>query len=74
MEDDEKIIRVFTGPEETALLLLKRLEQTGIRGMIKNDSGLGYLGATPVAVDLYIFENDKEKAWPLVEQFINRNE
>ncbi len=74
MEDEEKLVRVFTGPEQTALLLLKMLEQSGISGLIKNDSGLGYLGSTPEAVDLYIFETDKEKAGALVDQFINRNE
>ncbi len=69
MEDEEKIVRVFTGSEPTALLLLKLLEETGIKGLIKNDSGLGYIGANPATLDLYIFEEDRERAEPLIKSF-----
>jgi nitrogen regulatory protein PII-like uncharacterized protein len=69
MENEEKLIRVFTGPEPSALLLLEMLEETGIKGMIKNDSGLGYLGAVPQVMDLYILEEDLEKASPLINDF-----
>ena len=69
MEKEENLIKVFTGPEPTALLLLKMLDESGIKGLIKNDSGLGYLGGTPSVLDLYIFEADQEKAMPLVMEF-----
>jgi hypothetical protein len=69
MENEEKLVKVFTGPEPTALLLLKMLEETGLKGLIKNDSGLGYLGAVPQVLDLYIFEADLEKAKPLIDDF-----
>jgi hypothetical protein len=69
MENDEKLIRVFVGPEPTAMLLLEMLEETGIKGLIKNDSGLGYLGAVPQVMDLYILEEDLEKATPLINEF-----
>lgn len=68
MEKEENLIKVFTGPEATAMLLMKRLEETGIKSLIKNDSGLGYLGAAPDAIDLYIFEEDLEKSRPLIEE------
>ncbi len=68
MEKEENLIKVFTGPEPTAMLLMKRLEETGIESLIKNDSGLGYLGAVPAVIDLYIFEEDLEKARPLIEE------
>ena len=68
MEKEENLIKVFTGPEPTAMLLMKRLEETGIKSLIKNDSGLGYLGAAPDAMDLYIFEEDLAKARPLIEE------
>lgn len=45
------------------------LEQSGIKGLIKNDSGLGYLGGIPIAMDLYIFETDLGKATPLIKEF-----
>jgi hypothetical protein len=69
MENDEKLIRVFTGPEPTAMLLLEMLEETGVKGLIKNDSGLGYLGAVPQVMDLYILEEDLDKATPLINEF-----
>ncbi len=69
MENEEKLIRVFTGPEPTAMLLLEMLEETGVKGLIKNDSGLGYMGAVPQVMDLYILEDDLEKATPLINEF-----
>jgi len=74
MENEENLIKVFTGPEPTALLLMKRLEETGIESLIKNDSGLGYLGAVPAVIDLYIFEEDLEKARPLIEEMNEEQE
>lgn len=68
MEREENLIKVFTGPEATAMLLMKRLEETGIESLIKNDSNLGYLGAVPQLMDLYIFEEDLDKARPLIEE------
>jgi len=68
MEEKENLVKVFTGPEPVAMLLMERLEETGIKSMIKNDSGLGYLGAVPEAMDLYIFEDDLEKARPLIDE------
>jgi len=69
MENEEKLIRVFTGPEPTTLLLMEMLEETGIKSLIKNDSGLGYLGAVPPVMDLYILEENLEKAIPLLNEF-----
>jgi hypothetical protein len=69
MENEEKLIRVFVGPEPTVMLLLEMLEETGVKGLIKNDSGLGYLGAVPQVMDLYILEEDLEKATPLIAEF-----
>ncbi|MDF1558879.1 MAG: DUF2007 domain-containing protein [Bacteroidales bacterium] len=73
MEREENLVKVFTGPEPTALLLMKRLEETGVKSLIKNDSGLGYLGAAPAVIDLYIFEEDMEKARPLIDE-INKQQ
>jgi hypothetical protein len=68
MEKEGNLIKVFTGPQQTAQLLMERLEETGIKSLIKNDSGLGYLGAVPAVIDLYIFEADLEKAMPLIDE------
>lgn len=68
MDDEEKIIKVFTGPEPATLLLMKRLEEIGIESLIRNESELGYLGAVPDLLDLYILEDDLEKAKPLIDE------
>lgn len=68
MDDEEKIIRVFTGHEPAARLLMKRLEEIGIESLIRNESELGYLGAVPDILDLYILEDDLEKARPLLDE------
>ena len=74
MENEEKLIRVFVGPEPTALLMLEMLEETGVKGLMKNDSGLGYLGAVPPVMDLYIMEEDLEKATPLINDFREKHD
>lgn len=74
MENEENLIKVFTGAESIALLLLKMLEEAGVKGLIKNDSGLGYLGAAPSVLELYILETDIDKAMPLVREFTETNE
>lgn len=74
MENEENLVKVFTGPEPTAMLLMQRLEETGIKSLIKNDSGLGYLGAVPAVIDLYIFEEDLEKARPLLDEMKEQQE
>lgn len=74
MENEEKLIKVFIGPEPTALLLMKRLEEIGVKSLIKNDSTLGYLGGNPVNVDLYILEDDMYKAAPLIDEFRENEE
>ena len=68
MDDEEKIIKVFTGPEPAVFLLMRRLEEIGIESLIRNESELGYLGAVPDLLDLYILEDDLEKARPLIEK------
>jgi hypothetical protein len=47
---------------------MRRLEEIGIESLIRNESELGYLGAVPDLLDLYILEDDLEKAKPLIEK------
>ena len=68
MEKADNLIKVFTGPVSTALLLMERLEETGVKSLTKNESNLGFLGAVPAITDLYILEEDLEKATPLLNE------
>jgi len=76
--DQGKLIIVYTGTELTVQLLKKELEDIGIESMIRNDfqSGVtaGFSGGVPSSVDLYIDENDLEKANPVVNHFLLVNE
>jgi hypothetical protein len=54
MRKGENLVKVFSGPESTAILLKSRLEVTGINVLIKNDSEDAFFGMTPKVVDLYV--------------------
>ena len=77
MKDKNKLIRVFTGNEISAILLKGELEEIGISSLIQNDfrSGMagGFGGGVPSAVDLFIQQSDQTMAQPIVNEFIESN-
>ena len=77
MKDKNKLIRVFTGNEISAILLKGELEEIGVSALIQNDfrSGIfgGFGGGTPSAVDLFIQQSDQTMAQPIVNEFIETN-
>jgi hypothetical protein len=77
MENEDELVRVYTGSEVLVLLLKDELEQFGIRSMIQNDydAGLsaGFVSGVPSAIDLYIEKSDLEKAEPIITEFVNNN-
>jgi hypothetical protein len=70
MEKSTRLIKVFTGPEASAILLKSRLDVAGIPALIKNDSSMAYFGTSPNIVDLYIEEDSIPEAEPLIRDFI----
>lgn len=78
MEENNELVRVYTGTELTAKLLKEELEKQGIPGMVRNDfkSGVmaGFSGGMPSDTDLYIQESDLEKARPIINRFNEINE
>jgi len=62
MTKTDELIKVFTGPEGTVILLKSRLEEAGISSIIKNDSSEAFLGVTTPFTDLYIKESDLDNA------------
>ena len=54
MRKEENLVKVFSGPETSAILLKRRLEENGIDGLIKNDSEDAFYGVAPKVVDLYV--------------------
>jgi hypothetical protein len=68
----DKLIKAYSGPEHMALLLKEKLDAAGISSLIKNDSQDAYMGFSPKVVDLYISDQDLEKAGPLISEITNQ--
>lgn len=77
MEDDKKLIRIYTGSEMSALLLKAQLEEMGVPAMTQNDNISGiessFVGNVRKETDLYIYESDYLKVEELVADFAERN-
>jgi hypothetical protein len=74
MNDEENIVRIYSGTEASVLILKALLEEAGVSSLIKNDSSSAFLGAVPGIVDLYIEKKDLKRARPLIEDFIHNNQ
>lgn len=77
MNNDDQIIRVYSGTEIQVLMLQSELEECGIGAMVQNDfqSGVmaGFVAGLPSSVDLYISESDMAAAEPILRAFIKLN-
>lgn len=73
MDDQSKHINLFTGSLIEIQRLQIDLDDNEIPSMVKNNfqSGLrsGFYGGSPSQVQLFIFEEDSEKALPILEAF-----
>jgi hypothetical protein len=73
MDDQSKHINLFTGSLIEIQRLQIDLDENEIPSMVKNNfqSGLrsGFYGGSPSQVQLFIFEEDREKALPILEAF-----
>lgn len=74
MKEDTNLIKIYVGPEGSALLLKSRLEETGINTLIKNDYSGAWTGTAPDVVDLYIEETDLADAEPVIRDFLGENQ
>jgi hypothetical protein len=77
MENNDNLIRVYTGSEVSIILLKEALEENGIPTMTRNDydAGLsaGFVGGTPSTLDLFIQKSDIGKAEPIIKEFEKSN-
>ena len=73
MDDQSKHIKLFTGSLIEIQRLQLDLDDNKIPSMVKNNfqSGLraGFYGGSPSQVQLFIFEEDRENALPILEAF-----
>jgi hypothetical protein len=73
MDDHSKHIKFFTGSLIEIQRLQLDLDDNQIPSMVKNNfqSGIrsGFYGGSPSQVELFIYEEDAEKASPLLAKF-----
>jgi hypothetical protein len=73
MDDQSKHIKLFTGSLIEIQRLQLDLDDQGIPSMVKNNfqSGIraGFYGGSPLQVELFIYEEDREKSAPILEAF-----
>jgi hypothetical protein len=76
MNEEDNLVRIYTGTELTVNLLKDELEQVGIIGIIQNDFESGTsagIAGDPSAIDLFIQETDLKKAKPILVDFLKIN-
>ena len=73
MKEKDALFKAYSGTEGLVHILKDKLEQNGITATIRNNSGDSFLGGTPIALDLYIRQNDIKKAEPIIREFAKKN-
>ena len=72
---EKPLFLLFSGSEVEVLLLKEELAQNNIASMTRDDFQMGvkagFFGGTPSTIDVYIYEEDKEKANQVLQGFLN---
>lgn len=75
MDDHSKHIKFFVGSLIQIQRLQIDLDENKIPSMVRNnfESGLrsGFYGGSPSQVELFIYDEDKDKAMPILDSFKN---
>lgn len=73
MDDHSKHVKFFVGSLIEIQRLQLDLDENQIPSLVKNNfqSGIssGFYGGSPSQVELFIFQEDQEKATPILEKF-----
>ena len=74
MNDNEKIVIVYTGNEVIIERIRVNLEMEGINSITKDGfrQGInaGFVGGTPSTIDLFVIETDFEKATEIINAIV----
>jgi hypothetical protein len=73
MQGKDILVKAYSGTEGLVRILKDKLEQDGIIATIQNNSGDSFLGGTPIALDLYIRQDDIKKAETIIREFLKKN-
>jgi len=75
MENEDQIIRAYSGSEVNCLHLKAELEKAGIISFIKDEFqssiNAGWASGSPLVLDLYIRQNDLLKAEEVLRSFMD---
>jgi len=70
--NESEYIKIYTGSFVITKLIISRLEDIGISPVVKDETESGRLAgfgpAIPGSQELYVHENELDKAVPLVEE------
>ncbi|MFA5418049.1 MAG: DUF2007 domain-containing protein [Bacteroidales bacterium] len=73
--NEKDLIKIFTGTEIAVIQVKEILDENGIPTLMKNgyQSGIsaGFIGGTPSTIELYVLEEDKERAEVIVNEISN---
>ncbi|SDK39922.1 Putative signal transducing protein [Catalinimonas alkaloidigena] len=73
MNEQERLIKVYTGTMIDVDVRMEHLEENGIPTLVRDDfqSGLmaGVVTGVPSAIDLFVFERDADRALVLIAEF-----
>jgi hypothetical protein len=76
MEQENDMIKVYTGHKVQVLYLKGILSENGIKASIRDtfQTGIsgGVMDGVPSALDVYVLESDLEKAKPIVDAYIEK--
>lgn len=76
MEQENDMIKVYTGHKVQVIYLKGMLKENGIEASIRDtfQTGIsgGVMDGVPSALDVYVLESDLEKAKPIVDAFIEK--
>ncbi len=76
MEQENDMIKIYTGHKVQVLYLKGILSENGIEASIRDtfQTGIsgGVMDGVPSALDVYVLESDLEKAKPIVDAFIEK--
>lgn len=74
MENDEKVVLIFTGDFVSVEHIRAELESKGISLLVKNSfqQGIeaGFVAGVPSAVDIFVAEGDVEKAQEIIKAIV----
>ncbi len=74
MEEDNKIVKIFTGSEILAQALIARLNEIGISPIERDDAQsaarAGFATPLPFQDVLFLRKDQMEKAQPIIDEFM----